>query len=120
MSGIELAAALNSGRRAHSTLITSVSPHLPERLRNIRLDFVFIDTEHISIDDHDLSWMCQDYIHSWENLEQEIDWARHGANLFPHSADVLLFISLLRKELDMARLAPGDHIGDVDDVLDAV
>ena len=61
MNGIELAAAMRSGQRAYGTLITSPSPHLPERLRNLGLDFVFIDTEHIPIDDHDLSWMCQVY-----------------------------------------------------------
>ena len=61
MNGIELAAALRSGQRAYGTLITSASPHLPERLHNVGLDFVFIDTEHIPIDDHDLSWMCQVY-----------------------------------------------------------
>ena len=61
MNGIELAAALRSGQRVYGTLVTSASPHLPERLRNIGLDFVFIDTEHIPIDDHDLSWMCQVY-----------------------------------------------------------
>ena len=61
MNGNELSRALRSGERAYGTLITSSSPHLPERLRNVGLDFVFIDTEHIPIDDHDLSWMCQFY-----------------------------------------------------------
>lgn len=59
MNGLELSRALRSGDRAYGTLITSASPHLPERLRNVGLDFVFIDTEHIPIGDHDLSWMCQ-------------------------------------------------------------
>ncbi len=61
MNGLELSNALKAGRRAYGTLITSASPHLPPRLRDVGLDFVFIDTEHIPIDDHDLSWMCQVY-----------------------------------------------------------
>ncbi len=61
MNGHELSTALKSGRRAYGTLITSTSPHVPDRLRSAGLDFVFIDTEHIVIDDHDLSWMCRAY-----------------------------------------------------------
>ncbi len=261
MNGIELSKALKAGDRAYGTLITSVSPHLPERLRSIGLDFVFIDTEHIPIDDHDLSWMCQVYagmnlvplvripapdpyrackvldlgaggivapyvetveqaqalrgavklgpikgnklagvldgsnmpgdelasflrsrnqdklliinvesmpavenldrllevpdldailigphdlsvsmgipeqydhpefdekvrliiekarasgigagIHFWASLEQEIEWAKHGANLFLHSADVLLFAATLRKDLANARAELGDEV----------
>ena len=260
MNGRELKAALQSGQRAYGTLITSASPHLPASLRNTGLDFVFIDTEHIPIDDHDLSWMCQVYngmnlvplvripepdpylaskvldigaggiiapyvetveqvkalrgavklrplkgkklagvldgtalpgdslaeylrerndgrvliiniesipainqldellavpdldavligphdlsvsmeipeqyehpdfdrmvrlvigkarsrgigagIHFWKSLGQEIEWARHGANLFLHSADVLLFTSTLRRDLATAREALGDR-----------
>ena len=271
MNGIELAAALRSGQRAYGTLITSASPHLPERLRNVGLDFVFIDTEHIPIDDHDLSWMCQVYsgmnlvplvripgpdpyraskvldggaggiivpyietveqvealrgavklrplkgeklagvldgsappgenlagylgernegkllviniesvpavenldellavpdidavligphdlstsmeipeqydhpdfdrtvrqiiekarasgigagIHFWENLDQEIEWARHGANLFLHSADVLLFTAALKKDLSTARAALGDDAVETDGTVEAI
>lgn len=259
MDGVELSHALRSGGRAYGTLVTSASPHLPERLRGTGLDFVFIDTEHIPIDDHDLSWMCQTYaglglaplvrisspdpvrackvldcgasgivapyveeveqvqalrgavklrplkgrklqaaldgsartgdplaeylesnnrgnllvinvesapacenldrllgvpgvdavlvgphdlsvsmeipeqydhpdfdaavrriitkaraagvgagIHFWASLEQEIEWARHGANLFLHSADVLLFASALRRDISQARRELGD------------
>jgi 4-hydroxy-2-oxoheptanedioate aldolase len=61
MNGIELGVALKSGQRANGTLITSPSPHLPDSLCNSGLDFVFIDTEHIPIGDHDLSWMCKAY-----------------------------------------------------------
>ena len=61
MNGSELIQALRSGNRAYGTLVTSASPHLAPRLRDVGLDFVFIDTEHIPIDDHDLSWMCQTY-----------------------------------------------------------
>lgn len=270
MNGLELGAALKSGKRAYGTLITSPSPHLPNSLRNTGLDFVFIDTEHIPLGDQDLSWMCQTYsgmnlvplvripepdpyrackildggaggiiapyvesveqvtalrgavklrplkgekladalngtppekqlaeylrkrnedklliinvesmpavenldrllavpdldavligphdlsvslgipeqydhpdfdrtvrqiiskarasgigagIHFWASLEQEIEWARHGANLFLHSADVLLFTSKLRKDLGEARSALGDRVDEIVDTTNAI
>lgn len=49
------------GGRVYGTLIVSPSPHWPTYLRKTGLDFVFIDTEHISLDRHTLSWMCQAY-----------------------------------------------------------
>jgi 4-hydroxy-2-oxoheptanedioate aldolase len=61
MNGIELHNALRSGSRVYGTLITSASPHLPPHLKRCGLDYVFIDTEHIPIGDHDLAWMCQTY-----------------------------------------------------------
>ena len=270
MNGLELSKALKSGDRAYGTLITSASPHLPERLRSVGLDFVFIDTEHIPIDDHDLSWMCQVYagmnlvplvripspdpyrackvldlgaggivapyvetveqaqrmraavklspikgkkiadildgetpgdelssflqarnedkllvinvesvpavenidqllevpdldavligphdlsvsmeipeqydhpefdakvrlviekaraknigvgIHFWASLEQEIAWAKHGANLFLHSADVLLFTATLRKDLAQARSVLGDEVELADEAVEPI
>ena len=261
MNGKEFAESLRLGRRVYGTLITSTSPHLPRNLRDTGLDFVFIDTEHIAIDDQELSWMCQLYhemnlapvvriprpdpyrackvldggargiiapyvesaaevraligavkyrplkgtklagilngeedpeeelesylerrnadrslivniesvpaienldeilavpgldavligphdlscslgipeqyrherfdravreiltkaraagvgagIHFWGDLEQEIEWARCGANLFLHSADVMLFTSALRSDLNRARRALGDEV----------
>lgn len=59
MNGLELSRALRAGQRVYGTLITSPSPHLPQHLTGIGLDYVFIDTEHIPISDHDLAWMCQ-------------------------------------------------------------
>jgi len=271
MNGLELSESLRAGRRVYGTLITSPSPHLPDRLRGIGLDFIFIDTEHIPITDHDLSWMCQTYramnlvplvripkpdpyqackvldggaggiiapylesveqvqalrgavklrplkgkklaaildgsstpsdrlasylrarnegrlliiniesvpalenldslldvpdldavligphdlsvsleipeeydhpefdkavrniiakarakgigagIHFWKNLEQEIEWARSGANLFLHSADVLLFASALRKDLAHARGALGDQVETSHEAVDPI
>ncbi|MCH8136680.1 MAG: aldolase [Proteobacteria bacterium] len=61
MNGLELSKALKAGRRIYGTLITSPSPHLPPQLKSIGLDYVFIDTEHIPLGDHDLAWMCQTY-----------------------------------------------------------
>lgn len=61
MTGTELAEALGAGRRAYGTLIVSTSPRWPEAIRDVGLDFVFIDTEHIPIGRETLSWMCRTY-----------------------------------------------------------
>ena len=45
MNGSKLIQALRSGDRAYGTLVTSSSPHLAPRLRDVGLDFVFIDTK---------------------------------------------------------------------------
>ena len=59
MNGRELREALRSGRRVYGTAILSTSPRWVGVVRGSGLDFVFIDTEHIPIDRHQLSWMCQ-------------------------------------------------------------
>lgn len=61
MNGRELVAALHEGQRVYGTLITCTAPYWPGAIRNVGLDFVFIDTEHIPIDRHTLTWMCQVY-----------------------------------------------------------
>ncbi|MEK3720437.1 HpcH/HpaI aldolase family protein [Paenibacillus sp. FSL H8-0034] len=61
MNAVELQEALSRGTRVYGTLITSNSPKLPGHIGRLGMDFVFIDTEHISIDRHELSWMCQAY-----------------------------------------------------------
>jgi 2-keto-3-deoxy-L-rhamnonate aldolase RhmA len=61
MTPIELSQALHAGRQVFGTLIVSPSPRWPEVVRGCGLDFVFIDTEHIALDRHQLSWMCQTY-----------------------------------------------------------
>jgi 4-hydroxy-2-oxoheptanedioate aldolase len=61
MTGTELGAALRSGQRVYGTLIVSHSPKWLELIDAARLDFVFIDTEHIPLDRYDLSWMCTAY-----------------------------------------------------------
>ncbi len=53
--------ALHDGRRVYGTAIVSPSPRWPEAVARSGLDFVFIDTEHIPIDRHQLSWMCRAY-----------------------------------------------------------
>lgn len=61
MNAVELQSALAEGRRVYGTCITSPSPKWPAHIRQLGMDFVFIDTEHISIDRHQLSWMCEAY-----------------------------------------------------------
>lgn len=61
MTGRELSEALRSGRRVYGTAITSPAPRWIEAVPGIGLDFVFLDTEHIPIDRHQLSWMCHAY-----------------------------------------------------------
>lgn len=61
MDAADIRRRLKAGERVYGTLITSPSPKLPAHIRQLGLDFVFIDTEHIAIDRHQLSWMCQTY-----------------------------------------------------------
>ena len=61
MTGKELNEKLRKGDPLLGTLIVSPSPRWPQVVAGSGLDFVFIDTEHIAIDRHPLSWMCQTY-----------------------------------------------------------
>lgn len=61
MTPSELRECLHEGRKVFGTLIVSPSPRWPEVVATCGLDFVFIDTEHISLDRAQLSWMCQTY-----------------------------------------------------------
>jgi 2-keto-3-deoxy-L-rhamnonate aldolase RhmA len=61
MTPRELRQRLHSGETSIGTLIVSPSPKWPEVVSGCGLDFVFIDTEHIALDRHQLSWMCQTY-----------------------------------------------------------
>lgn len=61
MTGEQLIRALRSGRRVFGTMVVSPSPRWPEALQNLGLDFVFLDTEHVALDRHQLSWMCRAY-----------------------------------------------------------
>ena len=61
MNAYELGAALRSGRRVYGTLVVSPAPSWPAQVKRLGLDFVFIDTEHVSLDRHQLSWMCQTF-----------------------------------------------------------
>jgi 2-keto-3-deoxy-L-rhamnonate aldolase RhmA len=61
MKQLKLGEALRNGQRVYGTVIVSPSPHWPALVSTIGLDFVFIDTEHIPIDRHELAWMCRSY-----------------------------------------------------------
>ena len=61
MKRLSLGEAIRNRQRVYGTLIVSPSPFWPSVVKAIGLDFVFIDTEHISINRSDLSWMCQVY-----------------------------------------------------------
>ncbi len=61
MNASELLHALHAGTQVFGTLIASPSPRWPQAVRGCGLDFVFIDTEHIALDRHQLSWMCHTY-----------------------------------------------------------
>ncbi|MCU0379041.1 MAG: aldolase/citrate lyase family protein [Bacteroidales bacterium] len=61
MTAIEFKKALRAGKPVYGTLIVSTSPKWMDVISQLDLDFVFIDTEHIAIDRHQLSWMCHAY-----------------------------------------------------------
>jgi 4-hydroxy-2-oxoheptanedioate aldolase len=61
MTGKQLNEKLRRGDPLLGTLIVSPSPRWPQVVVGCGLDFVFIDTEHIAIDRHPLSWMCHTY-----------------------------------------------------------
>jgi 4-hydroxy-2-oxoheptanedioate aldolase len=50
-------------------------------------------------------------IHYWGNIEQNIDWVRHGANMVLRHADVTLFAEALRNEVNHIRETLGDQSG---------
>lgn len=47
-------------------------------------------------------------IHFWDSIEQEIRWARLGANLIMHSADTFLFARTLKADIAHFRAELGD------------
>ena len=61
MKPIDLRTALHNGNRVFGTLIVSESPLWPRAVATCGLDFVFIDTEHISLTNSQVASMCQAY-----------------------------------------------------------
>ncbi len=61
MRGKELSAALRSGKRVYGTCAVSPSPAWPHMMAGTGMDYVFIDTEHISLARETLSWMCRTF-----------------------------------------------------------
>lgn len=58
-----LQSKLHSSSRPYlyGTCVLSPSPHFIQVAKACSLDFVFLDTEHIPLDRHQLSWMCRAY-----------------------------------------------------------
>ncbi|SFC79291.1 HpcH/HpaI aldolase family protein [Spirosoma endophyticum] len=52
---------LNSGQNVYGTCITSTAPMWPKAVRQLGLDFVFLDTEHIPLDRAELAKLCQQF-----------------------------------------------------------
>jgi len=61
MTGKELVGALHKGKRVYGTLIISPSPKWITAIDGLDFDFIFIDTEHIPLDIHNVGWMCHGY-----------------------------------------------------------
>lgn len=55
----EIRQALREGRRVYATQLTAPSPWWPKAMQQLNIDFVFVDTEHVPHDRHQLSWICQ-------------------------------------------------------------
>ena len=58
MNGIELRNKLKNGERVYGTAIVSSSPMWASVVKESKLDFVFIDTEHIGLNKETVSNMC--------------------------------------------------------------
>lgn len=52
---------LKSGQNVYGTCITATGPMWPSAVKRAGLDFVFIDTEHIPLDRHELAILCQQF-----------------------------------------------------------
>ncbi len=61
MTGREIIQALHAGRRVFSSALVAMSPLWPNLGKQIGIDFVFVDTEHVPLDRQTLSWICQTY-----------------------------------------------------------
>lgn len=61
MNGWQIKQALQTGGTVCGSLIVSPSPKWLKYIRQTGMDFVFIDTEHVSLDAMTLSWMCMGY-----------------------------------------------------------
>ena len=61
MTGQEIKSAIKLGKRVYGSLVISPSPKWLKYIKNIGMDFVFLDTEHVAIDRETLSWMFYAY-----------------------------------------------------------
>jgi len=58
----DLRQKLLQGKKVFGTCITSNAPRWPQLVADAKLDFVFLDTEHIALDRVELSRMCRTYL----------------------------------------------------------
>jgi len=83
----------------------SVSMGIPEQYRDPAFDRAVRDI--ISrARDHNIAVG----IHFWEGMDQELAWAKAGANLIVHSGDISIFESTLRADLTKMREVLGDDM----------
>lgn len=61
MNGKKLLEKINSGKRVYGTAIVSPSTMWPSAVKQAGLDYVFIDTEHVSLGRETLANMCNVY-----------------------------------------------------------
>lgn len=61
MIGKSFNEALRIGQRLHGILLIATAPEWPVQVSKLDLDFVFLDTEHISLDRATLSSLCHIY-----------------------------------------------------------
>ena len=61
MNSIEILGSLACGKRVIGTLLTNASPYWPQKVAELDLDFVFIDTEHIAYDRTQVSSLCHSF-----------------------------------------------------------
>lgn len=61
MNQHQLKACFAQNTRVYGTMIASPSPRWVEVVRQLGVDFVFIDSEHIPLDRTQIAWMCQAY-----------------------------------------------------------
>ena len=57
MNGRDIVQALHEGRPVFSSAMISTSPLWPAMVKQVGLDFVFVDTEHTPIDRQTLAWI---------------------------------------------------------------
>ena len=61
MTSEQLIQRLRSDKRSYGTCIISPSPRWPQAVMPSKLDFVFIDTEHVTLDRSQMAWMTKTY-----------------------------------------------------------
>ncbi|MDB5243007.1 MAG: HpcH/HpaI aldolase [Spirosoma sp.] len=61
LTKLSLRQKLKQGQNVYGTCITSTSPMWPKAIKQIGLDFVFLDTEHIPLDRAELARLCQQF-----------------------------------------------------------